>query len=118
CARTSAAARAAARTTTAWHERRSDSAAAAWRGGAGQGALFQPLADAREQERLFAALDASTQSAPAPAPRGRRIWRGAAFALVPAAAIAVLLLTRAPRAPSPGGGENTRPGRDAHRAGA
>jgi hypothetical protein len=76
------------------------------------------VAAAREQERLFAALDASTHSATAPTPRRHRIWQGAAFALVPAAAIAVLLLTRATPAPSPGGDEITLRGRDAPEAAA
>jgi hypothetical protein len=63
----------------------------------------------RESARLFAALDRLPAEAPAEAPRarGRRAWIG--IALVPAAAAAILLLTRAaPRpASAPGADEIT-----------
>jgi hypothetical protein len=60
----------------------------------------------REQDRLFAAIDSLSRGVlparnvdPAagavPARRRRRFWLGAAFALVPATAVAVLLITRA-----------------------
>ncbi len=76
------------------------------------------VAAAREQERLFATLAPATRGVPpgaVEAPRRRRVWLGAAFALVPATAVAVLLITRAtPRPPSsPRGDEITLRGSSA-----